>query len=339
MIAQEIYTLKSILESFLGNSKRDLTESYQLQFPCPRCIEHKGESEAAKYNLEVNLKRGVFNCWSCGQYDDEMHGSLKKLILLYGGASKLNDYNAAIKSLKESKLYQISFGESDFNIDKVVNENTELLLPKNYRVLSESDKRCAMPLSYLKKRGITWDIIHKFHIGYTIYDSQNKQLSNRIVIPSFNQFDELTYWTSRDYLPNSHRQKYFNPIVERKDLVFNEKFVDWDADITLVEGPFDHIVVPNSIPLLGKALTPEFKLFQLLIAKSNANVNIFLDADAFNNVKQLYKLLNHDRLYGKIRYIPVPDELDPSSIFEKFGKRGIISCLRNSCKLNECYLY
>ena len=90
-------------------------------------------------------------------------------------------------------------------------------------------------------------------IGYTTYDTTQKQVSSRIIIPSFNEYGELNYWTGR-FTKLKHRQKYYNPIIERKDIIFNEEHIQWDADITLVEGPFDHIVVPNSIPLLGKAL-------------------------------------------------------------------------------------
>ena len=51
MIPQEVYKLQALLESFLGNSKKDLDDSYQLQFGCPRCIENKGEQERRKHNF------------------------------------------------------------------------------------------------------------------------------------------------------------------------------------------------------------------------------------------------------------------------------------------------
>ena len=76
---------------------------------------------------------------------------------------------------------------------------------------------------------------------------------------------KLNYWTGRDFLGYDKRQKYFTPQVERKDIIFNEEKIQWDADVTLVEGPFDHIVVPNSIPLLGKVLKTDFKIYQEII--------------------------------------------------------------------------
>lgn len=338
MIPQEIYKLKSLLTQCLGDSKKDLDESYQLQFSCPRCIEHKGHEEKRKYNLEVNLKKGVFNCWSCGQFDDEMHGSILKLFRLYGNETIIKEYKETVYSLQQSKLYQVSFNQGDFNIDFTVAENKEVNLPNNFNVFKKDKINPYKPFKYLTDRGITWDIINKYKIGYTSYDENNKQLSSRIIIPSFNKFGELNYWTGRDFTNLPKRQKYFNPVVERKDLIFNEELVEWDADITLVEGPFDHIVVPNSIPLLGKVLKTDFKLYQYLISKANGNINIFLDYDAFEDVKKIYQLLNHDRLYNKIRYIPLMEDEDPSSIFQKYGKKGIIECLRNAKQIEEVYL-
>jgi hypothetical protein len=106
-----------------------------------------------------------------------------------------------------------------------------------------------------------------------------------------------------------------------------------------VEGAFDHIVVPNSIPLLGKALDTDYKLYWELITRFNgSHINVFLDADAFQTVKQVYKLLNHGRLYDKIRYIPVGGDEDPSSLFEKGGYKAIVEHLRNARQIDEVYL-
>jgi DNA primase len=174
-------------------------------------------------------------------------------------------------------------------------------------------------------------------LGYTSFQEEDKKSSYRIIIPSYDAYGELNYWVGRNYLPLD-RIKYDNPKVEKRDIIFNEEKVQWDADITLVEGAFDHIVVPNSIPLLGKALDTDYKLYWELVTRANANINIFLDADAFQTVKQVYKLLNHGRLYDRIRYIPVGGDEDPSSLFEKGGYKAIVEHLRNARQIDEVYL-
>ena len=118
-------------------------------------------------------------------------------------------------------------------------------------------------------------------------------------------------------------------------MLYNEEKIKWDADITLVEGPFDHIVVPNSIPLLGKSLKETHELFYHLRDKANANVNLWLDGDAMEDAKKIYGLLNHGKLKGKIRFIPSIENEDPSSIYEKYGKKGIIKCLQKAIMFEE----
>ena len=131
----------------------------------------------------------------------------------------------------------------------------------------------------------------------------------------------------------------FDSYYEKKEIIFNEDRIQWDADITLVEGAFDHIVVPNSIPLLGKALDKDYKLYWDIITKANAKVNVWLDGDAYGTVKEIYKLLNHGRLYDKVRYIPVGENDDPSSLYQKGGYKEIARHLSNAQQIKEVYLY
>lgn len=333
MVLNEANKLKTLLDSFLGDSKNELDESYQIQYPCPKCVESKGYGEIKKYNLEINLRKGVYNAWCCSQYDDEMHGSIFKLIKLFGNEKILKEYKEILQQIHTSKLYDLSFNKEDFNISNNFTENKELELPSNFKFFKEGGENNYKALNYLKERNVGWDIIKKYQIGYTEYDANQKNISLRIIIPSFNNYGELNYWVGRDFTNWGKRMKYMNPDVEKKEIIFNEEKISWDADINLVEGPFDHIVVPNSIPLLGKSLKETDYLFYSLRENANANVNIFLDNDCPQNVKDIYKLLNHNKLYNKIRVVENTLGDDPSDVFEKYGKRGIIHCLMNTKKM------
>lgn len=339
MIPQEVYRMKTILDSFLGESKQDLNESYQLEYPCPRCVEKYGNDEIRKCNLSLNIKLNKCQCWKCSDEGDaDMKGSVVKLIKLYGNNNLLKDYKDAVHSLRESKMYKINFSDDEFNIDTKSFIDDSLSLPKEFRPLREDRYVPKVVLDYLYSRGIGWDIIKKHNMGYTEYCADNYKLSNRVFIPSYDEFGELNYWTGRDYTGKKSVVKYYNPKVERKDIIFNEELIQWDADIVLVEGPFDHIVIPNSIPLLGKELNHHFSLFYKIIQRANANVIIMLDADAYDNVVKIYSELNHGRLYGKIRFVPLNDGLDPSEIYQKYGKKGILSFLRTATKIDEIEL-
>lgn len=335
----ELKQIEFLLSSFLDNPKHEISDSTQLQFSCPRCIDEYGNNEKRKYNLEVNLKKQVFNCWKCSSVHDEMHGSIIKLIKMYGNNSLLSDYKNLIKSLRENKLYSLNYNENDFNINYNNSQKDNLKLPPNcLEIANNISKVPKKVIDYLFNRNIKEDIIFNFNLKYTIFDKNNIQTSNRIIIPSYDKYDELNYWTGRNYDGYQYAQKYFNPNVERKDIIFNENKIDWDSDITLVEGPFDHIVIPNSIPLLGKNLNYDFKIYQEIIKKANAKINIFLDGDAFENVKNIYKLLNHDKFYNRIRYVPINENLDPSKVYELYGNKGILKCLKSAVKINELLL-
>ena len=341
----ELEKLYNILTVFLGESKSGYSEGQmQYQFPCPHCIEKYGFQEARKYNLEVSFtKGGVYQCWKCSsEGDDLMHGSIKKLIRLFGNEKLLNEYVNVIHSIRDSELYKLHF--SDF--DRTIIEKEELKLPSSFKFFNKNERNNYGALKYLQNRGINWDIIEKYKIGYTEREEENKKGSFRVIVPSYNALGELNYWVGRDYLPpreNSFRIKYDNPKVEKKDIIFNEDKIQWDADITLVEGVFDHIVVPNSIPLLGKALNKDYKLYWELITRLSGNkntvINLWLDNDALETAKQIYSLLNHGDLYGRIRLIETDLGKDPSEIYEKYGYRGIAKCLQNAKKILEHEIY
>ncbi len=327
---QEIKKLYDILVEMLGESKSGYSDGqFEYEFPCPCCVEKYGTGEIRKYNLSISLSKQRMNCWKCSAEGGETHGSIIKLIKRYGTPELLEQYKNAIHTIRESELYKLNFSSNEFNIDTSVVEREELRLPESFRYFDRKDWHSKKALKYLNERGIDWDIIEKYHLGYTSFQEEDKKSSYRIIIPSFDAYGELNYWVGRNYLPVD-RIKYDNPKVEKRDIIFNEEKIQWDADVTLVEGPFDHIVVPNSIPLLGKALNQGYKLYWDLISKCNGNVNIWLDNDIKDNGKEIYSLLNHGRLHGKIRYIYTDLGKDPSEIYQEYGYKGIIKSLQSA---------
>lgn len=338
MLPLEIKRMYDILVSFLGDSKSGLDESLQLQFSCPKCQERDGTQERNKYHLEVNLAKGLFHCWKCSSIDENMQGTIYKLIRKYGNSELLRQYKDAVNEFKQTSLYELKFTEDDFAGDYADLIDDGLALPKNYVKFQKGVNDKTRAFQYLQKRGIDWPIIEDFHIGYTTYQEDNKKGSNRIILPSFDKYGDLNYWTGRDFTGNDKRQRYDNPKVDRKSIIFNEEKVVWNADITLVEGPFDSIVVPNSIPLLGKQLNDEYKLYHELFEKANANINLFLDGDAIETTKKLYSTLNQGRLRDRIRLIYVPvdeNDLDPSKIFQLWGRNGIVKFINSAKKINN----
>ena len=98
----------------------------------------------------------------------------------------------------------------------------------------------------------------------------------------------LNYFIARSYT-SGEWQKYCNPPAE-KDFIFNELYLDWDKDITIVEGVFDAIVAHNAIPLLGSTLRENSYIFQKIVDKCD-KIYIALDSDAEAKEDKISKLL------------------------------------------------
>ena len=96
---------------------------------------------------------------------------------------------------------------------------------------------------------------------------------------------------------------------------------------------FDHIVVPNSIPLLGLQISD--KLFDELQEKANSYVVVCVDGEAYEDAVKLYKQLDTHNLSGRVKVVKTGTNKDPSKIYELLGKRGIIKLLKSSVKLEE----
>ena len=213
-------------------------------------------------------------------------------------------------------------------------ENT-VTLPKDYsNDFTKDDRQTIYALSYLRKRGINDNIIKKFNIGYVGW-TKEPNMSFRIVIPSYDEFGDLNYYIARDYSGKNNKRKYNNPEVPKTSYIFNEGLVNWYEDITLVEGVFDHIVVPNSIPLLGKVLDENNALYSALVNRAMANVNVMLDGDAVKDAKKLYYKLEDSALKDRVRIIICDDGYDASTIYEKYGIDGIKTIMKSKRRLDD----
>lgn len=313
----------SILNNVLGEPKKDYTSGGGwIEYNCPCCADELGHPDG-KYNFAVTTEELYGHCWRCGY-----SGKLSRIIRKYGSENDLSDYKDELAAYKESRLFTLSDDVNDSveELDQV----EEITLPEGFKLIDTGIENEA--LRYLRKRGVDDFLIKKFNIGYC--GRGHGIYSERIVIPSYDMFGELNYWFCRDYTGKNTQWSKLNPKIDKKSIVFNEYFVNWYEPITLVEGPFDHIVVPNSIPLLGKALDEDSLVYKMLLSKAHNTINIFLDDDAIETAYRMYKFLNNV-MKGQIRIIECPDGYDASDFYKDFGKKGMVRLLRNAHKLDD----
>jgi DNA primase len=110
--------------------------------------------------------------------------------------------------------------------------------------------------------------------------------------------------------------KYKNPEAQKEIIIFNENLIDWEDTVYIVEGVFDSIFVPNSIPMLGKHLSKS--LFDKLYNNAK-KIIIVLDGDAWDDAQKLYHNLNCGKLMGKIWICKLPIDKDIADLQGDFS--------------------
>ena len=284
MMSEESEILLEILRELLGEEKQHYASKGQMAFNCPVCDEDKN-----KGNLEINYFLHLYKCWSCGDINGT-HGPLGKLFDKFGNK-------------KQKKIYKLFQPEQD--TPKKLRK-PKLVLPESFSLFKESNPKYpvrAQAYNYLLSRGITDQMIEKYGIGFCDKGSH----AGRIVVPSYDLEGTLNYYVARSWAPNS-KAKYKNPEAEKDKIIFNERLINWNEDIYLVEGVFDAFFLPNSIPMLGKHMSS--LLFENLYNNSKGSIIITLDGDAWKEAEKLYNELNGGSLYGKIKIVKLPKDKD-----------------------------
>ena len=255
-----------ILDEALGNHRKTSKEEYY--FKCPACLHRK-------HKLAINLDKNAFHCWIC----DYRGRNIRRLIRRYGSYLQLQKWDRISYRTDIERF-------DDLFMERVSGEGkAKVQLPEEFISLC-SEKIPATgtyALKYLQSRGVTKADILKWKIGYCF----SGEYRNRIIIPSFDDDGDCSYFIARSYTGDSY--KYKNPRAS-KDIVFNELFIDWNKDLVLVEGVFDALVAGNAVPILGSTLRSGSDLLRKIV-RNDTPIYIALDPDAAAKERRIIKML------------------------------------------------
>ena len=261
--------LKILYEVIGDNRKTSKEEHY---FKCPACDHYK-------YKLAVNLDKNAFHCWVC----DYRGRNIRRLIRRFGSYIQLQKWDG-ITDRTDIERFADLFVEPVSREDK-----TKLELPEDFVSLCWDNIPATgrHALKYLQSRGVTKEDILKWKIGYCF----SGEYRNRIVVPSFDDDGDCSYFIARSYTGDSY--KYKNPRAS-KDIVFNELFINWSEDLVLVEGVFDALVAGNSVPILGSTLRSNSDLVRKIVL-NDTPIYVALDPDARKKENRIIQtLLRYD---------------------------------------------
>ena len=326
---QDDYLVVNIIENFLGSPKtnKDSDTRTQWEFNCPSKTCRQDHN---KFNLTYKSSKKIFNCWKC-----KYRGIVFRLVRDYGSKDDLSRLKLV---LPEYNIQSFSvFKKSEIDYDLIVCD-----LPAGYLPLNRDRQSGLYKLAFnytTNKRKITTAQIDKYKIGYTEVGPRKF----RIIIPSFNSSGKINYFEARAYLDGS-KMPYYKPdssttkgVIscpgpDKQDIIFNEKFINWDLPVYLVEGVFDALRIQNSIPMLGK-VPSELLLSKLL--KNNSTVIICLDSDALRDGIDIYKMLYSLGL--NVFFVDLKGNKDISKIYEDGGQEKLNDVLRTVCKIDTMF--
>lgn len=282
--------LLGFIENILGKSYKRARSNYA--FTCPKCNHKKPKLEI---DFNTNEKgENPFECWVCGFKGRTIRSLLKQL------------------SVPREQAYEIL---KYVNKGEEVYYKTEktLTLPEEFQQLATASKTSHIAnkaRKYLYARGLTDRDFLKYNIGYCT----KGEYEGRIIIPSYNENNELNFFTARSFENAYH--KYKNP-ENSKDVIFFENLINWQKPVILVEGVFDAIAVKrNVIPLIGKTI--QKSLTKKLVENQVEDIYIALDKDA---IKKALEYTQQFLNMGKRVYLVDLDCKDPSEMgFENFTK-------------------
>ena len=225
--------------------------------PNPKCSTY---GNSAKKKLVIKIDTDQYQCWSC-----EIKGRNLTYLLKKYFPRHLNEY-------------QTKFLKKKIKQDERVEEEVFVSVPDNFILLAANlnslDPDIRGTIKYLYSRGLTNRDLWYFRFG----TCATGRFRRRAIMPSFNEDGELNYYVARA-IDQVQKMKYLNAKVPKKNIIFNEINIDWNSELTLVEGPFDLTKCnDNATCLLGSHFTEEYSLFQK-ITQNKTPVLLALDPD------------------------------------------------------------
>ena len=276
-----------LIDRVIGSKGQKLKKQNEYMYWSPFISHHKPK-------LQINIVTGKWHCWVSNAGGHNLFQLFKKV-------------NATQEQFRELRglVDETSYGYES----KEVRKEGKVELPKEFLslVYKHPSPVYKNAMMYLQRRGITYEDILKYNIGYC----DQGLYTNRVIIPSYSEDGQLNFFVGRDIFQS--KMKYRNSPTP-KDVVGFELFINWDEPIVLCEGPFDAIAIKrNAIPLFGKTILSNLK--RKIIKKKVKQVYISLDRDAIlDSIKMVEDFMKNDI---DVYFVNLPEK-DPSDLgFEK----------------------
>lgn len=286
--------LKIIARNYLKNAS---ITSKKINFRCNVCgdTEKNRNKKSAylwlRYNSKLKCDTWQFYCHR-GSCETSM---LAEIWLQKYFPANFQQYQKDLLSISEETKEEIKKSEHQYEIRKKqeVEENKieELENVKFFEPISEGKgKEFEDAIKICENRLIDKEIWKNWFVARDEKNKLNKY-RNRIIIPFFDDNDEIYYWQARK-IYDWMEPKYLNRKDNRDIAVYNAFKVDKTKEVIVVEGPIDSLFLNNSIAILGTNITENA---QLMI--KDLNKFYLFDNDKAGYKKSLEYLLSGNYVF------------------------------------------
>jgi DNA primase len=275
------HQIQSILDDVLG-IRKDMGRGEQY-YSCPFCSHHNPK-------FAVNIQKGAWHCWHCNKAGRSFVGLLRRI-----GAPKNKIHEMA--ALVKEYIPKIQFISLPTGPVSLPSEFLPLWKPRKTHEYRNA-------LKYVVGRGLTAQDLLRYQIGYC----EEGKYRGRIIIPNFDEFGVLNFFTGRSYYADVY-MPHLNPKIS-KNIVGFERDINWDLPIVLCEGAYDAIAIKrNAIPLYGKI--PSARLQEKILEEGVKEIYLALDTDALKQITTIAEKFMKENI--TVYRVELPGK-DPSDI-------------------------
>jgi hypothetical protein len=160
---------------------------------------------------------------------------------------------------------------------------------------------------YLKKLEQFYNS-RKIPYEYKIYIAYKGKYKNRIIIPIFDEDNNIIYFQARRIPGSGITPKYDNPVAPKELCILNKHKFDKEKYIIVHEGLIDAFMVgKQGTSCLGKEISEE--LLQELFKLTNKGVIVALDNDT-EAYKSLARFMRKNPMARKVKYFLYPKKFE-----------------------------
>lgn len=258
---------------------------------CPLCGDSKQSLSKKRFHIEFEDDNCKYNCFNCGRSGDfygiysEFKGMSRK-----EAWKKFHTYNSdSIKSMIKPK--------------KIIEQPKTILKSTNFNwILDDCISMDDNPHGYISTQ--YYNILKQFiidrKIKIPIFIAYKGKFKDRIILPIYDG-EDIIYFQGRTI--NGNDNKYFNPKVEKQNIIFNKNKFIKNKPIFITEGIIDAQSINNNTTCcLGKEINDDF--LDILYTYTN-DIYVVLDNDE-DGIKSLKKLMERSKHNQKLNYFLMP---------------------------------